>query len=121
MTRAVRMKLLIWEILKFGWLITTASSSEVVIFETSAGWKRTGPNANHDREPLTSTPRKMTATSRKATPAYSHGASPSHQRAGMTKRMRPARPKAVTIQTSCLPLRVAKSRADVPSAAWLAE
>ena len=43
-------------------LITNASSREVVIFDTSAGWNRTGPKANHDREPLTSTPRKITAT-----------------------------------------------------------
>ena len=101
--------------------MTTASSSEVVIFETSAGWKRTGPKANQDRDPFTSTPRKITATRRKTTRAYSQGASPSHQRAGMTNRIRPASPKAVTIQTSCLPARVPKSKTAPPSLAWLAE
>ena len=30
------------------------------ILDTSAGWKRTSPRANQDREPFTSTPRKMT-------------------------------------------------------------
>ncbi|CDC63870.1 unknown [Bacteroides sp. CAG:770] len=42
-------------------LITRASNRDVVILDTSAGWKRTGPNVNQDLEPLTSSPKKITA------------------------------------------------------------
>ena len=43
--------------------MTMASISDVAIFDSSAGWKLTGPNENHDLEPLTSVPRKITAIS----------------------------------------------------------
>ena len=70
MTRAVMMKSFHLPILYPSWLITVASMRDVDIFDISAGWKRTGPKANHDREPFTSIPRKMTAISRKMTKAY---------------------------------------------------
>lgn len=38
-------------------------SRDVDILDISAGWNRTGPKANHDRDPFTSIPRNMTATS----------------------------------------------------------
>ena len=62
MIKAVIMKSLALLILYPSWLMKVASISEVAIFEISAGWNLTGPKANHDREPLTSIPRKITAT-----------------------------------------------------------
>ena len=53
---------------KVGLLITMARSSDVVIFEISAGWNFTGPSSNQECEPLTSLLTKMTSTSRKKTP-----------------------------------------------------
>ena len=106
-------------ILKFGRLMRKASTSEVVIFDTSAGWNRTGPNSNQDREPLTSTPRKMTATSKNRTPMYKGIEAPSQMRGGRTKTIRPASPKAVRIQTNCLPLREVQDRMLSGSEEWM--
>ena len=81
-----------------------ARSMAVVIFEISAGWNLTGPNANHERDPLTSTPRKMTATSRIRTKMYAGVLMTSHSLGFMTKRMSRSRAKALSIQIACLPL-----------------
>ena len=48
-------------------VIPSASISEVVIFETSAGWNFTGPSSNQECEPLTSRLRKITSTSSTST------------------------------------------------------
>ena len=64
MIMAVIMKSLNLPILYPNWLITVARSREVDILDISAGWNLTGPKANHDLDPLTSIPRKMTATRR---------------------------------------------------------
>ena len=58
-------------------LITDASIKDVEIFEISAGWNLTGPNSNHDRDPLTSIPRKITATSNPRVNRYIGVESPS--------------------------------------------
>ena len=65
MTAAVARKCFMSDILNPDWLMTVASISDVAILESSAGWKLTGPNENHDLEPLTSVPRKITAISRR--------------------------------------------------------
>ncbi len=103
--KAVRRKSLNRVILKLTWLISVASSSDVVIFETSAGWNLIGPNSNHDRDPLTSTPRNITATSRHSTPRYKGMDALSQSWAFTTNRMRAASPSAVRIHTNCLPER----------------
>ena len=54
-------------ILKPGVRMKCASTSEVVIFDSSEGWKATGPSWNQDFEPLTSEPKTITATSSPAT------------------------------------------------------
>ena len=43
--------------------MSVASISDVVVLDSSAGWKLTGPSENQEREPLTSWLRKITATS----------------------------------------------------------
>ena len=63
MMQATVMKFLLFVSRNPARLIVYASSNEVVIFDISAGWNRTGPNSNQDLDPFTSTPRKMTATS----------------------------------------------------------
>ena len=70
MMAAVRMKFFRFDILYPYWLITDASISDVAIFEISAGWNLTGPNSNQDRDPFTSTPRKITATSNATVARY---------------------------------------------------
>ena len=60
-TAATEAKFLNLLILNPNWLIRVASMRDVDILEISAGWNRTGPNSNHDLEPLTSVPRKITA------------------------------------------------------------
>ena len=100
-------------------LIMNARRSEVVIFEISAGWNRTGPKANQDLEPLTSTPRKITATSRNRTIMYSSPAPLSHRFEGMRNTMRLPRPNAVRIHMNCFPLLTLKSRMPVFSPPWM--
>ena len=102
-----------------GLLIMNARRREVVIFEISAGWNRTGPKANQDLEPLTSTPRKITATSRNRTIMYSSPAPLSHRFDGMRKTMRLPRPNAVRIHMNCFPLLTLKSRMPVFSPPWM--
>ena len=102
---AVSMKSLNLVILKLTWLISVARSRDVVIFETSAGWNLTGPNSNQDRDPLTSTPRNITPTSRHMTNRYSGTEALSQNCALITNRIRAASPSAVSIQTNCLPER----------------
>ena len=99
--------------------MTVAKSSDVAIFDISAGWNLTGPNANHDRDPFTSIPRNMTATSNAIVNRYIGRDSPSYSRGGMTKRIMAAMPNAVTIHTNCLPLRLAKSKIEDGSEAWM--
>ncbi|MPM54244.1 hypothetical protein SDC9_101019 [bioreactor metagenome] len=50
--------------------INEARAIVVAILESSAGWNRTGPNSNHDLDPFTSIPRKITATSKSKEPPY---------------------------------------------------
>ena len=104
-TRATSMRSFSRSILKLCWLMTVASSSDVVILLTSAGWNLTGPNSNHDRDPFTSSPRKITATSSPSTIRYIGREVDSQNWAGITNRIRAARPRAVSIQTNCLPER----------------
>ena len=70
MINAVIMKSLALPILYPCWLMNVASSRDVDIFDISAGWNRTGPNANHDLEPFTSIPRNITAIRRATTKMY---------------------------------------------------
>ena len=56
-------------ILNHCWLITSDRSSEVVIFETSAGWKRIGPRSNHECDPFTSEETNITSTRSPSTKA----------------------------------------------------
>jgi hypothetical protein len=50
--------------------MTVARRRDVAIFDISAGWNLTGPNANQDREPFTSIPKKITAMSSNITATY---------------------------------------------------
>ena len=109
------MKSLTLPILYPCWLMTVASSRDVDILDISAGWNRTGPNANHDRDPLTSIPRKITAISSMSTNRYIGTESPSYIRGLRAKRIIAAMPNAVMIHTNCLPLRLAKSKIDAGS------
>ena len=43
----------------------------------------------------------------------------SQSRGGSTNRMSPARPKDVSIQTNCLPLRTLQSKMDAGSSEWM--
>jgi hypothetical protein len=95
-----------------------ASSSDVVIFDISAGWNLMGPNSNHEWDPFTSLDRKMTATSRKHTARYMGIDALSHRLGGITNRMRAASPKAVSIQTNCFPLRTLQSKMDEGDSEW---
>ena len=105
-------------ILNPGLLITNAISRDVVILEISAGWNLTGPKANQDLDPLTSTPRKMTATNRNSTTVYRSPAPLSHRFGLMRKMMMPPSPNAVSIQMNCLPLLAEKSNMLFTSAPW---
>ena len=60
----------------------------------------------------------MTATSRKQTARYMGIDALSHSRGGMTNRMRPASPKAVSIQTNCFPLRTDQSKMEEGDSEW---
>ncbi len=89
--------------------MNAASIMDVDIFESSAGWKLTGPKLNQELEPLCSVPRNMTATSSTSITTYTGPAMVSYSRGGMTKSIRAPRPMAPAIQTSCFPLLPAKS------------
>ena len=107
------------DILKPWRLITAARSSEVDILDTSAGWKRTGPKANHEREPLTSTPRKITATSRPRTSRYVGKEMTSHSFGLTAKRIKVPSTRAVRIHTTCFPLREDQAKNGSGSAEWI--
>ena len=61
----------------------------------------------------------MTSTSRAQTPRYAGMESRSHTPGGMTKRMNPASPKEVSIQTNCLPLRTLQSKMEEGFSEWM--
>ena len=90
--------------------INVARTREVVIFEISAGWKETGPRRNHECEPFTLAPTKITATSRNNTTKYAGTAATSHSRGFTTKSITAASTVAVSIQTNCFPLRQPQSK-----------
>ena len=119
MTRAVSIRSRKRSILKPDWLITVARRRDVVILDTSAGWNLTGPNSNQEREPLTSTPRNMTATRSTSVMRYSGKDALSHNRAGHTNRISAASPSAVRIQTNCFPQRKPKSKIDEGPSEWM--
>ena len=85
-------------------LITMASMSEVVIFDTSAGWNFTGPNSNHECEPFTSLLTKITSTSRQNTTRYATGVMTSQSRGLMANKISASNRSATTIHTNCFPL-----------------
>ena len=87
------------------------------ILEISAGWNRTGPNSNHEREPFTSIPRKITAISSNMTNPYIGNEALSYIRGGTTNRIKTAIMRAVVIHTNCLPLRLPKSKIEAGSEA----
>ena len=118
MMAATRKKSFHCVILKFCRLITVASRSDVVIFEISAGWNLTGPNSNHEWEPFTSLETKMTSTRRAQTIRYIGMDTLSQNPGGRTNRIKPARPKEVSIQTNCLPLRTDQSKMEAGFSEW---
>ncbi len=118
MMAATRKKSFQADSLKFCRLMTVASRREVVIFDISAGWNLTGPSSNQEWDPFTSLDRKMTSTSRAQTPRYIGMDAPSHRLGGIRNRISPARPKAVSIQTNCLPLRTDQSKMEEGSSEW---
>ena len=61
----------------------------------------------------------MTTTSRAQTMRYMGKEAVSQSRGGSTNRMSPARPKDVSIQTNCLPLRTLQSKMDAGSSEWM--
>jgi hypothetical protein len=95
--------------------MTVARSRDVDIFDTSAGWKLKNPRSNHDLEPLISTPRKITATSKNRTIRYIGKDKPSYIRGFIKNRITAANPSAVIIQMNCIPLRQFVSKIDVGS------
>ena len=119
MMAAARRKSFHWVILKFCRLMTEARRREVVIFDISAGWNLIGPSSNHECDPFTSLETKMTSTSRAQTMTYMGTEALSHNRGGSTNRMSPARPKAVSIQTNCFPLRTLQSKMEAGSSEWM--
>ena len=117
--KAVRRKSLNRVILKLAWLISVARSRDVVIFETSAGWNLIGPNSNHDRDPLTSIPRNITATSIPRTPKYRINDVLSQNCGFMANRITPPSPNAVRIHTNCFPQRNPKSNIEAGPSEWM--
>ena len=115
---AVMIKSFILPILYPSWLMKVASIREVDILDISAGWNLTGPNSNHDREPFTSMPRKITAISSRITPAYIGTDRPSYILGLSAKSMITARTNEVSIHTNCLPLLHSQSKMDVGSDEW---
>ena len=99
--------------------IRVASTSEVVIFEISAGWKETGPRRNHECEPFTDAPTKITATRRNTTTKYAGTDTTSHSRGFTTKSITAASTVAVSIQTNCFPLRQLQSKMLAGSLEWM--
>ena len=114
--RAVIMKSLALPILYPSWLMTVASMRDVDILDISAGWKRIPPKSNHDRDPLTSTPRNMTATSSPMTNRYIGRDSPSYIRGLRTNSIMTAMTSEVPIHMACMPLRQLVSKIDEGSA-----
>ena len=119
MMSAMVRKSLALPILKPGLLMVAASSSDVVIFDISAGWNFTGPSSNQECEPFTSFDRNITSTSRTPTSTYDGMDMTSHKRGLRTKRMRAASPSEVTIQMNCLPLRAVQSKMLAGSDEWM--
>ena len=118
-TAATSSKSFILDILKLVLLINVASTSEVAILETSAGWKLTGPRLNQECDPFTSEPTNITATSSTSTIRYDGMDMTSHRRGLKTNRMSVASTSAVSIQTNCLPLLTLKSKMDEGSEEWM--
>ena len=119
MMRATVRKSFALVILKLGLLIVAARSSDVVIFDISAGWNLTGPNSNHECEPLTSLDTNITSTSSAITIMYDGTEMTSHSRGFRMKRMSAASPSEVMIQTNCLPLRAVQSKMLAGSEEWM--
>ena len=119
MIAATRRKFDIFDNLNPGRLITKAMRRDVVIFEISAGWNLIGPMLNHDLDPLTSTPRKITATRRNRTIIYISPAPLSHKLVGIRKIIRLPSPRAVRIQINCFPLLTLKSSIPMLSPPWM--
>ena len=111
-TAAAIMKCLNLDSLNPCWLMIRASTSEVVIFEISAGWKLTGPSVNHEWDPFTSLETNITSTSRASTARYRGIDSPSQSFGGSTNRISPPSPKAVSIHMNCFPLLALQSNMD---------
>ena len=105
--------------MKFVLLIIVASTSDVAIFDTSAGWKLTGPKLNQEWEPFTSDPTNITATSSTSMTRYDGMEMTSHRRGLNTKRMSVASTTPVRIHTNCFPLLTEKSNIDEGSEEWI--
>ena len=100
-------------------LMVAASSSDVVILDISAGWNFTGPNSNHECEPLTSLETNITRTSRAPTTTYEGIEMTSHNRGFRTKSIIAASPSDVIIQMNCLPLLADHAKMLEGSEEWM--
>ena len=98
-------------------LMVYASSKDVLIFDISAGWNLTGPSSNHDFEPLTSLPRKITANSKAQTSIYIIVERTLYVFSLIINITSMAPPKDISIQINCIPHFCDRSKMDV----WVSE
>ena len=99
-------------ILNPGRLISHAITSDVVIFDSSAGWNFTGPSSNHECDPLTLLLMKITMISSNTTTPYAGRHTLSQKYGLMTNSISTASTSALPIQSACLPQLNPRSKID---------